>query len=582
VAREHGCKAAFSPHFARQPPEASIDEHGQAGLARRVAVGGTRRNGSAARPGLDHRVNHVEPDEGLVAMTDEQGFALLRGAALGDGLDSGAERERELAQWIANRDRVAAVFDCEGPNGIVLGAVHDDDAGKKAGRSRAIQLEEDVPEELAVVPLGQELLATEAFASARGRNESEDSHGAVRLPNLRGGVKPRGPRAHSARFGRMDDGLASRRLFDIPEDVTYLNCAYMSPLLRSVREAGVQAVGRKSRPWEITPAGFFESMETPRGLFAALIGASPDTVALIPAASYGMAIAARNVPLAPGRRVLLLDEEFPSTTYAWLERARAAGAEAVLLPRPADDDWTRVVLEAIDDRTAVAALPHCHWTDGGLLDLARIRAALDAVGAALALDVTQSLGALPLDLASVDPDFMVAACYKWLLGPYSTGFLYVAPRWHGGTPLEWSWIAREGSEDFSKLVHYRDGFRPGARRFDVGEPSNFALMPMVSEAIRQIQRWTIPAIQQELRGYCADLVRAVAPMGFTSVSPERRAGHYLGLRHPRGIPAGLAGQLAESRIYVSVRGPSLRVTPHLYNNTADRDRLVKALEALAL
>jgi len=378
----------------------------------------------------------------------------------------------------------------------------------------------------------------------------------------------------------MAGGLSSRSLFDIPEDVTYLNCAYMSPLLRSVREAGAQAVGRKSRPWEITPADFFESVETPRGLFAALIGTSPDNVALIPAASYGMAIAARNVPLRAGQRVLLLDEEFPSTIYAWREQCRATGAEAVLLPRPPDDDWTRVVLEAIDDRTAVAALPHCHWTDGGLLDLARIRAGLNTVGAALALDATQSLGALPLDLAAVDPDFMVAACYKWLLGPYSTGFLYVSPRWHGGQPLEFSWMARQGSEDFSRLVNYRDGFRPGARRFDVGEPSNFALMPMVSEALRQIRAWTIPEIQMELAGYCADIVRAVEPMGFTAVPTDRRAGHYLGLRHPRGIPPGLAGQLAESRIYVSVRGPSLRVTPHLYNTAADRDRFVAALHAI--
>lgn len=375
----------------------------------------------------------------------------------------------------------------------------------------------------------------------------------------------------------MSDNLPFRRLFDIPDDIAYFNCAYMSPLLRSVREAGERAVARKSKPWEITPADFFESMEAPRASFAALIGASPDSVALIPAASYGMAIAARNVPLGPGRRVLLLDEEFPSTTYAWQEQARAAGAEAVLLPRPADDDWTRVVLEAIDDRTAVAALPHCHWTDGGLLDLVRIRTALRAVGAALALDVTQSLGALPLDLDAVDPDFMVAACYKWLLGPYSTGFLYVAPRHYGGTPLEFSWISREGSEDFSKLVHYRDGFRPGARRFDVGEPSNFALMPMVTEALRQIESWTVPKVQRRLAGYCGEIVRAVAPMGFTAVAADRRAGHYLGLRHPRGIPAGLAGRLAEAQIFVSVRGPSLRVTPHLYNDTADAERLVAAL-----
>ena len=369
----------------------------------------------------------------------------------------------------------------------------------------------------------------------------------------------------------------ARHLFDIPRDVAYFNCAYMSPLLRSVRAAGDQAVARKSRPWEITPAHFFESLEEPRARFAALIGAPADTVAVIPAASYGMAAAALNLPVQAGQRVLLLDEEFPSTIYAWQERAHAAGAEAVLLPRPADDDWTRVVLEAIDDRTAVAALPQCHWTDGGLLDLARIRGALDRVGAALALDVTQTLGVLPLDLRAVAPDFMVAACYKWLLGPYSTGFLYVAPRWHDGRPLEHSWMARAGSEDFSRLVDYRSEFRPGARRFDVGEPSNFALSPMVSEALRQIQEWTVPAIQETLSAYCAAILGALEPLGFTAAPAARRAGHYLGLRHPRGIPAGLAGRLAENRIFVSVRGPSLRVTPHLYNDAADRERLVDAL-----
>lgn len=373
---------------------------------------------------------------------------------------------------------------------------------------------------------------------------------------------------------------SQRHLFDIPADVTYLNCGYMSPLLRSAREAGARAVALKSSPWKLTPEHFFESMETVRGQFAELIGTGADQIALVPAASYGMAVAALNVPVGRGRRILLLDEEFPSTIYAWQERARAEGAEAVLLQRPADDDWTRVVLSAIDDRTAVAALPHCHWTDGGLLDLARIRRALGQVGAALVLDVTQSLGALPLDLAEVDPDFMVAACYKWLLGPYSTGFLYVAPRRLGGRPLEHSWISREGSEDFSSLVNYRDGFRPGARRYDVGEPSNFALLPIVAEALRQIGAWTITGIQATLAPYCAAIVEAAAPLGFTAVAADRRAGHYLGLRRAAGLPPGLGKSLAGAGVFVSMRGQALRITPHLYNDEADRARLIRALARL--
>lgn len=370
-----------------------------------------------------------------------------------------------------------------------------------------------------------------------------------------------------------------RHLFEIPDEIAYFNCGYMSPLLRGVRAAGERGVARKARPWEITPEQFFTSMEGTRERFAALIGASPDTIALTPSASYGMATAARVLPLPRGRQLLLLDEEFPSTTYAWMERARETGAEAVLLPRPADDDWTRVVLEAIGPRTAVAALPHCHWTDGGLLDLAAIRHALDRVGAALVLDVTQSLGAMPLDLAVVRPDMMAVACYKWLLGPYSTGFLYADPRWHGGSPIEHNWINREGSEDFSRLVDYRTGFRAGARRYDVGEPSNFALLPMVSEALRQVEAWSVPEIQATLAGIIRRLVEAVAPARYTAAPEPLRAGHLIGLRKAGGLPPGLGARLTARGVYLSVRGASLRISPHLYNNDADLDRLVDGLTA---
>lgn len=368
-----------------------------------------------------------------------------------------------------------------------------------------------------------------------------------------------------------------RHLFDIPDDIAYFNCGYMSPLLRAAREAGERAVGRKSSPWTIRAADFFDLPAETRELFARLIGAAPGDIALVPAVSYGMSTAAMNTPLGPGRRVLLLAEEFPSAVYPWLTRARETGAEAVLLPRPDDADWTRVVLEAIDERTAAAVLPHLHWTDGALLDLVRIAARLREVGAVLALDLTQSLAALPFDLAAVAPDWVVAAGYKWLLTPYSIGFLYVAPARQAGRPLEETWIAREGSEDFSTLVNYRDRYQPGARRYDVGEPPNFALLPAANAALRQLIDWGVPAIQETLSGLTDAIVSRAAPLGFRAVPRERRAGHYLGLRREGGLPSGLAERLARAQVFVSVRGDALRVTPHLYNHEADLDRLISVL-----
>ncbi len=369
-----------------------------------------------------------------------------------------------------------------------------------------------------------------------------------------------------------------RALFDIPDDVVWLNCAQMSPLMKPAVAAGEIAVRRKAHPWSIRPVDFFTDSEAARALFAELIGAVPDEVAIVPSVSYGMTVAARNLTAPLGARILLLDEQFPSNVYPWRELAARTGARIDTVPRPTDDDWTAAILERIGDDVAIAALPNNHWTDGGLVDLETVAAALRRAGAALAVDATQSLGALPLDVRRVQPDFLVAGGYKWLLGPYSLGFLYVAPKYHGGRPLEYNWITRAGSEDFARLVDYRDDFQPGARRFDMGERSNFALMPQAMAALRQILDWGVENIAATLSERNAAIAARAAALGLDSVSPELRAGHFLGLRFGGGVPDGLGQRLEAESIHVSVRGAAMRVTPHLYNTDADIDRFFAVLE----
>jgi selenocysteine lyase/cysteine desulfurase len=369
-----------------------------------------------------------------------------------------------------------------------------------------------------------------------------------------------------------------RALFDIPDDVAWLNCAYMSPLMKPAIAAGEAGMRGKAQPWTIAAADFFPGPEEARRLFARIVNAAPDEIAVVPSVSYGMAAAARNLPAPAGSRILLLDEQFPSNVYVWRERAAETGARIETIPRPADDDWTGAILAAIGPDVSVAALPNIHWTDGGLIDLERVGAALRQVGAALALDITQSGGALPIDVRRVQPDFLACASYKWLLGPYSLGFLYIDPKHHGGRPLEHNWIARAGSEDFAGLVSYRDDFQPGARRFDVGELSNFTLMPMANAAMRQILDWGIADIHATLAAMTADVGVRAAALGIDSAPPDRRAGHFIGLRFAGGMPEGLLERLGGDSIFVSQRGNSVRVTPHLYNNTEDLDRLFAVLE----
>ena len=368
-----------------------------------------------------------------------------------------------------------------------------------------------------------------------------------------------------------------RHLFDVPDDVAYLNCAYMSPLMKPVIAVGATALARKAHPWELTADKFFTGADEFRATAAQLLDCSGDCIAIVPSASYGIATAARNLSLHKGQAILVLAEQFPSNYYSWERLAQANGASLKVVPWPQDHDWTAAVLNSLTADVAVAALPHVQWTSGGKLDLVRIGEACRKVGAALVLDLTQSLGALPFSVRDVQPDFAVAASYKWLLGPYSVGLLYVAPKWQTGLPLEENWIQRANGRDFSNLF-YTEDYDEGARRFDMGERSNFALLPAAIRAMEQLLEWKVTQISETAGALNRQLATAAAELGFSSPPDNLRAPHYLCLRTKTGVPRELPEILAREKVFVSVRGSSIRVTPHVYNTVEDCERLVACLK----
>jgi len=363
---------------------------------------------------------------------------------------------------------------------------------------------------------------------------------------------------------------SQRELFEIPEGLTFLNCANMSPQLRSVTAAGLEAVKAKASAWKITPPDWFSDTETLRTLAAQVLETNAESVALVPSVSYGIAIAAANVRVERGQSIVLLHEQFPSNVYAWRELARRREANTHTIQREAGGTWTQALLEGIDDNTAVVAIPHCHWTDGSVIDLVRVGERARAVGAALVVDASQSMGAYPLDIARIQPDFLVSVGYKWLLGPYSIGYLYVSPHWRAnGTPIDYSWLSRKDSDNFASLVLYQDEYRSGARRFDVGECSNFVLVPMAIAALRQILAWGVKNIQQSISVLTNMIAREAAGLGCVIPPEGDRVGHMIGVRFPGGIPDQLGKKLSDARIYVSTRGNAIRIAPHLYNDKAD-------------
>jgi selenocysteine lyase/cysteine desulfurase len=373
----------------------------------------------------------------------------------------------------------------------------------------------------------------------------------------------------------------TRSLFVLSDDVVYLNCASLGPRLHAVKEAGHAAVERMATPWNIRTADWFEDARRLRALFAALIGAQADCVALVPSVSYGIAVAARNVPVAAGDNIVVIDQEYPSNFYSWQRLARERGAQIRTAVARGEGNVTDAIVSAIDRRTAVVAVSNCHWTNGMLVDLPRVAAAARHHDAALVIDASQSLGAYPFDVAEIRPDFLVTVGYKWLLGPYGLGYMYVAERWHAnGVPLEESWLYRRGADNFATLADYTDEYGPGAARFNQGESAQFYLLPMALAALTQIAQWTPARIQQQLSEWTRELSLRAPALGLTCAESSRRVGHMLGLTARGTLPPDLFSALAARGVYVGARGNSIRVSPHLHSTAADLERLTATLQEL--
>ncbi|WP_327280447.1 aminotransferase class V-fold PLP-dependent enzyme [Streptomyces sp. NBC_01205] len=369
----------------------------------------------------------------------------------------------------------------------------------------------------------------------------------------------------------------ARELFDIPDGIAYFNTASPAPTLRTGLVAGERALLKRAQPWRISGADWFGDAEERRTRFADLIGATADDIALVPATSYGFAVAAANLTARAGSRVLVLAGEYPSGIYTWWRFAERTGATILTVRREPGQTWTEAVLDALDDTVAVVSVPRVHWTDGALLDLDRIAEASRAAGAALVVDASQSAGAIPIDMRTLRPDFLVSVGYKWLLGPFGLGYLYVAPEHQEGRPLEENWILRKDAEDFARLVDYRTAYQPGARRFDAGARTAFELTPMALAALEQLSAWTVPRIAVTLAATTARIASAARERGLPVPAP--RGPHMLGVTVPDGLQQRVVAALEEANVFVGARGSAIRISPHLHTTGADIEQLLTALDA---
>lgn len=375
---------------------------------------------------------------------------------------------------------------------------------------------------------------------------------------------------------------SQRAHFSIPPAITYLDAAYMSPIPTSALDAGVTGTAVKAAPWLMTIDSYYDDVEAARGPAAGMINAEAGDVAIVSSTSYGMAVAAANLPLRAGSTILLMENEHPSHRYVWYDAAQRAGAQIRIIDRPADGDWTTAMIAAIESTAdlAVVAGTMVHWFEGMRVDIAAVADATRLAGGSLAIDGTQWVGAVPFDVKRVRPDFMVFATYKFLLGPYRLAFLYADPRWQQeGRPIEhhvWNRAGGEKSDFYAATVL---PFQPGARRFDMGERSDFAVLPVAIKSLQLIQHWTVEKVSARIL-HLNRLIWEEADKAGLVIADERfRTLHIAILDLGRDIPAAFGQNLKANNIHVTVRGSKLRMSPHVYNDEADIRRVFDFIQA---
>jgi selenocysteine lyase/cysteine desulfurase len=377
---------------------------------------------------------------------------------------------------------------------------------------------------------------------------------------------------------------SQRALFDIPGDVCFLNAASYSPLPLASLDAGRRAVARKGRPWLIDHEFASRQYERTRNAAARLINADPEDVALISSVGYGIAAAAKILPVPSGSRVLILQDDHSSPVLEWMTRASAGDFAVEAVRRPGNGDWTEALLSAIE-RTgaapiAVVSISSVHWSDGGAVDLDAVAPAVRAQDAALLVDATHSAGVTSLDVRTLDPDFVVFPTYKWLLGPYGRAFLYIAKRHQGGIPLEQTSYGRRAVRAEADVYFSDTGYVAGARRFDMGERDHFISMEMASIGMEMMGQWGTEAIVERLAALTARLADGLRDAAVDLPEAPVRAPHILSLRFLDGMPKGLIESLASENIHVAPRLGRIRISPHVYNDESDIDWFIAALHRL--
>jgi cysteine desulfurase/selenocysteine lyase len=360
----------------------------------------------------------------------------------------------------------------------------------------------------------------------------------------------------------------------------YLNHASTGPLPARAVEALARFNARRAEPWRIPQEDQFGTLDRAREHCARLIGADTRDVALMVNTSYGLNLAARALPFAPGDVVVTSDREFPSNIYPWMALEKARGVSLRVVPTRDGLADEEAILAALDQpRVRGLVLSWVSFESGARIDLARLGEACRARDIRFVVDAIQGVGAVPLDVATFHADVVACGGQKWLLSPWGTGFVWIRPDLVTELePGDVSWMCVRGSDDFSRLIDYDFTWRDDARRFEVITLpfQDFAGMNASLDLFEEVGLDVVYARVRALTTRIVEWTRAHDDVRLvTPADPSRRAGIVAIV--PRDARVASA-RLTAAGVSHSLREGAIRLSPQFYNTEDEIDR---ALELLA-
>jgi selenocysteine lyase/cysteine desulfurase len=360
-----------------------------------------------------------------------------------------------------------------------------------------------------------------------------------------------------------------RSQFPITKNRVFLNHAAQSPLPKTVADAMHKYIDESSS--FATYAKEDEDLGKP--FFAKLINAETGEIAVVENTSVGMNIAANVLHPKPGSKIVTTDLEYPSVVYPFLRKSLGVEVEYVknVKGKVLLEDVERVV----DDKTAAVAISHVEYANGFRHDMRAISEIAHEHGAYVIVDAIQSTGAVSVDVKRDNIDFLTASCYKWLLSPPGTGYLYVReeliqkfePPFTG-----WASVKQEifNTTDFWDI--WKLELSETATRFEVGSPSYISLVG-AREALKLLLRVGIPNIERRILGLTDHLIDSIKDMNLDLQTPEEKACRSGIVNFRVENPRQVAEELGRKGIIVSARSNGIRVSPHFYNTEEEIDAL---------